>query len=103
MVAREEIYIDLMEELLAEPDRTHVFIDKVTGLAYKTMTIRKSIPILKSNTLDVAPGTNVIWDGKPWKVVNLGEHAISILSEGNLVELQKETFERMVCELRTYY
>ena len=98
MIAKGKIYVDLEEELLSEPQFTHVFIDKQTALAYKTMNSRKNIPMFKDHTLQVSPGTKVLWDGKPWTIVNLGERKISLSAEEGIVDVNKEQFYNMVCE-----
>ena len=101
MIARGEIFVDLEQELLSEPDFTHVFIDKQTALAYKTLTTRRNIPLFTDHTIEVAPGNKIIWDGNSWVIANLGEMMISLSSEeGKIVEIAKEQFFNMVCDRR---
>lgn len=77
------IYVDLLGEVIAEPERTHVFADEQTGLAYKVMTSRKSNDMLKTHSLDIAPGIIVAWNGVPWTIANIGENSISLRTEIN--------------------
>jgi len=98
LIAREKIYVDMEEEVLSEPEFTHVFIDEQTGSAYKTMISRKKSPMFEDHTLEVAPGVKVIWDGKLWTIANLGEKKISLLAEEGIVDVPKDQFFNMVCE-----
>lgn len=101
MVARGEIYVDMEQELLSEPDFTCVFIDKQTAYAYKTLTSRRNIPLFTDHTIEVTPGNKIIWDKNPWVIANLGEKNISLSSEeGKIIEIAKEQFFNMVSENR---
>lgn len=98
LIAREKIYVDLEEEVLSEPEFTHVFIDEQIASVYKTMITKKKSPMFEDYTLEVAPGVKVIWDGKPWTIANLGEKKISLLAEEGIVDVPKDQFYKMVCE-----
>ena len=100
MIARWKIFVDLEDELLTEPERTHVFADKETSLAYKVINSAKSIASLKTHMLEVAPGSKVLWDGCPWTIANLGDDNISLVSQGDITELSRKTFINLVCEQR---
>jgi len=102
MIARWKIFVDLEVELLTEPERTHVFADEQTSLAYKLMNSTKNIEMLKTHSLEVAPGTKVFWDGCPWTIANLGDDNISLVSQGNITELSRKTFTNLVCEQRIH-
>ncbi|WP_088227121.1 DDE-type integrase/transposase/recombinase [Desulfosporosinus sp. FKB] len=100
LIARSKIYINLEEEVLSEPEYTHVFIDEQTALAYKTMTYRKKSPMFEDHTLEIAPGVKVIWKGKLWTIINVGEKSISLLSEEDIIHIPKDQFYNMVSEGR---
>ena len=43
------------------------------------------------------PGERVSWDGAFWRIINVGDHIISLLSvSGALTELPRETFDRLL-------
>jgi len=100
LIARGELYVDLEEEVLGEPEFTHVFIDEQTALAYKTMTYHKKSPLFDDHTLEIAPGVKVVWEGKPWTIVNMGEKSISLLAEEDIIHVPKDQFFNMVSEGR---
>jgi transposase InsO family protein len=100
MIARKKIYVDIEDELLTEPERTHVFADEHTSLAYKVINSTQNNAMLKTHSLPVAPGAKVLWDGCPWTIANLGDENISLVSNGNITELSRKTFTNLVCEQR---
>lgn len=101
LLTRGKIYINLEQELLAEPQYTRVFIDEQTSLAYKTLAGSKNVPKIVDQTIEVAPGTKITWDGKPWVIVNLGDKFISIYHDDTgIIDIAKEQFFNLICENR---
>ncbi|MGC7871819.1 DDE-type integrase/transposase/recombinase [Desulfosporosinus sp. SYSU MS00001] len=100
MIARRQIYFDMENELLAEYDRAHLFNNEQVGITYRIMTSSKKEPVLKTHCVVVAPGSKVLWDGNPWTIINLGENNVSLVNEGNLLDLQRNVFINLVCEDR---
>jgi putative transposase len=102
LVATGKLYVNLSAAPLAqEPERVQVFRDRATAEA---LTIAVNAPATAGVALKVAsivtqPGSNVMWNGRILKIVNVGRTRISFLDEGNeLIELPQEHFE---AQLRT--
>lgn len=98
MVADELLYVRLDEDLLTEPERTHVFRDRLAADAYRIHLDSLAQPALPSlRTLVVAPGQSLVWDGKPWRILNVGDEDIFLDGEDRTMSsLRRETFEQMV-------
>lgn len=100
LIARGGLYFDIENELITEPQRVHVFCDEQIALAHKIMLSNQSESILKDHSFEVVPGAQVTWDGSLWSIVNLGEENISLISAGNIIEVPREIFFKLVCEER---
>ncbi len=102
LIAREQVYVDLRAAPLAEPGRVYIFRDSETARAYVLMR-ESSSPMDVGGTgyLDVAIGVSVVWDGRLWTIVNLGENQTTLLAEeGALVDLPRASFETLVKQNR---
>lgn len=98
LIAAEEIYVDMNAAPLPEPERVHVFSNETVAVAYSHVTeisVRSAADNLLSFDLSLA--TKVIWDGRPWDVLSVGETMVGLLA-GN--EMYKEVplvvFEELV-------
>jgi transposase InsO family protein len=102
LLARRGIYMDLRQELLTDPKGTHVFTDEQTAIAYDALTRNINIPKFSDHAIEVAPGTNIIWDGNLWIIINIGKENISIKNSesGFFTELSKEQFYSFIIDNR---
>lgn len=98
LIATEHVYVDVRAAPLAEPDRVRVFRNEEMARAYTVITGTSSQPPARnSRSVYVAAGTPVVWDGKCWTIVNLGETTTTLLADdGAVVELPNTTFEALV-------
>lgn len=90
MVAKGELFIDLETELLAEPIFTNVCRDELSSSVYRSQRrIRYDVPSVPLQQIALRPGTRIVWDGQPWRILNVGnaqvvledsQRAISTLS-----------------------
>lgn len=100
LLVMDHIYVDLSQQILAEYDYTQVFPDKQTADAYSYM--RSSAPsdgVPPPAYLSLHENATILWDGVPWKVLNVGvrqtsmmrlddeEHQIIHLPEDQLITL----------------
>jgi putative transposase len=99
LIASEQVYVDLSQAPLADPAHVHVFVDREQVVAYQTLSQSASFSSLfpDSSVRQILPGSLLWWDGKPWRVLNLGETAVSLLSpEKRVVDLLCHVFEDLV-------
>jgi putative transposase len=74
LIAQDQLYVDVYTVPLSEPERVHVFCDEETARAWAVTLAETELPS-RSNTLTVLvqAGAPVVWDGRPWTIVNVGE------------------------------
>ncbi len=96
LIVHKEIYVDLYAAPLAEPSHVHIFISKdlAPAIVYRARGPSPSISIAS-----VRNGSTINWDSRIWKVVNVGESKISMLSdEGKVLPFLVEQIESLICE-----
>ena len=100
LIAKELLYFNLYTFPLAEPKRARLFRDQDTANAYATMfELPFSPPSNNTGTVDVSVGTTVLWDNKPWLIVNVGETRVTLLAEDErqaVVELPSDRFYGLI-------
>jgi putative transposase len=101
LIATDQVYVDLSQTPLADPGHVHVFLDREQAEAY--VALRQSsvhmFPRTSSSAVSLTAGTLLWWDGKPWRVLNLGETMVSLLSpEKQLVDFPIEVFDTLLRE-----
>jgi len=101
LIATERVYVDLSQTPLADPQHVHVFLDREQAEAY--VPLRQSsvhmFPRTSSSAVTLTAGMLLWWDGKPWRVLNLGETMVSLLSpEKQLVDFPIEVFDALLRE-----
>lgn len=98
MIAADVLYADWRAAPLAEPTRVRVFLRPEFTTAINVDANRNPALVSPSK---IQCGTQVSWDGRLWSVLNLGDTAVSVLSEDQqLREIPVMTFETLVCEGR---
>jgi putative transposase len=101
LMATDQIYVDLSQTPLADPEHVHVFLDREQAQAY--VALRQSsvhlFPRSSSSAVALTAGTLLWWDGKPWRVLNLGETLVSLLSpDKHLVDFPLDVFDTLLRE-----
>jgi putative transposase len=98
LLASERLFADVHAAPLAEPEHVRVFRDAETARAHAVIaetTQQTAVDALRS--VRVAVGVPLLWDGKCWTIVNVGESAVALLAEdGAVVELLHATLETLV-------
>jgi putative transposase len=103
LIAFVEIYVDLQNDLLTEPENVRVFINQETAEAYSNISnlnqqnnVNNEIEF-KPNLVRLEPNAEIIWDGKGWKILNVGEKIITLVDEfENPNEIAINLFEKFV-------
>src|SRR5258708_2694593 len=97
LIATEQLYVDLSQRPLADPEQVQIFVDREQATAYTTLN--KSLWHLfpGSSSRSLVPGTQLWWDGKLWRTLNLGETTVTLLAPENyLVDLPVEVFDDLL-------
>jgi putative transposase len=99
LIARNQLYADLKAAPLVEPEHVFVYPDQPTAEAQallKTSRLRATDRDKGERWMSPLPpttGTQVLWDGKLWQIVNLGQTMATLRSEeGSLTDLSREYF-----------
>ena len=100
LIATEHVYVDLSQTPLADPHQAQVFLDREQAAAY--VALRQSAVPLFPQALSpcmLTAGTLLWWDGKPWRVLNLGETTVTLLApEKQLLDLPSEVFDTLLLQ-----
>lgn len=102
LIAFERIYVDLQTHLLPDPEKVNVFVDKETAKAYSIITVPNQNPTfpqshLKSSAVKLKSNSEILWDGRGWKILNVGEFNITLINEADEpLQIQKKVFEGFV-------
>src|SRR6266581_7489388 len=101
LIITDQLYVDLSQTPLADSHHVHVFLDREQAAAYVALC-QSSVhmfPRTSSSAVSLTAGTLLWWDGKPWRVLNLGETMISLLSpEKQLVDFPIDVFDTLLRE-----
>jgi putative transposase len=98
MIADNILFFRMEDNLLTEPERTLIFHTRVAMEAYRCHLDSQAEPTLPSlRTLTVAPGQSMLWDGRVWRILNVGDEDIFIEDSENVItSLRRESFEQLV-------
>lgn len=97
LLGQKQLYFDIYKHIIAEPDTVRIFLDKEQAKAYENIIIYNKRPIFSLDVLDVQVGSEIIWDGKIWTIINNGMEYISLLSsDGQALDLPKDLLVKYV-------
>lgn len=100
MIATGQLYADLRASPLAEPEQVFIFrdIEEATAHALVQSHIVARTD-LQANCVVINAGVHILWDGRPWTIVNRGTEQTALLSaQGDLIQLPNSAIERLVRE-----
>lgn len=98
MIATHHVYIDLHAAPLAEPSRVEIYGSAEAASAGRTNSSEKTQFISLSR---LQYGSTFIWDARLWRVINVGDTSIGLLSEGReMAELPIDAFDTLVQQKR---
>jgi transposase InsO family protein len=96
LIARDQLFVDLRAARLSEPTTVKVFSDTAAAEVARQPRLPSTVPGGAAGFI-MAPGTLVAWDAKPWRIVNVGATAVSLLGDGqSLSELPAGVFQELV-------
>jgi len=91
MVGANILYVNLHAAPLAEPSRVLVYASPEAAGRSKPSGAPSPVP---SSPANLHCGNTLLWDGRPWKVVNVGNTSVGLLSEDRkLTELPMTALE----------
>jgi len=98
LLVTNQIFIDLCAALLVDPDQVYVFLDQETAFAYSQITrLRPPSPADGMSSFEYAMGMELSWDGRQWRVINLGQSKVSLLDDQDgCRELPLSIFDELV-------
>jgi putative transposase len=102
MIALGELYVDLNRCRLVETDRIRVFSNQQTAEAFsRVVDGAEATTASRVGPLECAVGRPLHWDGRMWKIVNMGDERIGLLGEGQaFTELPFAALEALAREGR---
>nr|WP_249226144.1 TnsA endonuclease N-terminal domain-containing protein [Oceanobacillus jordanicus] len=96
-IINSDIYVDLKESALAEPDSIKVFLHKEHEEMYiNLISCEKDLPSPLKISFDI--GTKILWDNYIWTLINIGDNNVSLSSEDKYNEVSRELFDKLVRE-----
>lgn len=98
MIADGVLYTRLEKDLLTEPERALVFRDKISADAYRLHLASQTETTLPSlRTLTIAAGQSLLWDGRVWRILNVGDQNVFLEDEERVItSIGRKIFELMV-------
>jgi transposase InsO family protein len=100
LLAQEALYVDVYAAPLAEPERVHLFSDEETAHAWAAMLTSPSQEFSDSSrSISLQAGSPLVWDGRPWTILNTGARAVAMLApDGTLIEVPNDRFLALVSQ-----
>lgn len=98
MITDGVLYARLDQDLLTEPERAYVFRDQEAAEAYRLHLASQSPTSLPSlRTLTIAAGQSLQWDGRLWRILNVGDQDVFLEDEEKVIStIGRKAFEQMI-------
>lgn len=98
MVADGLLHADLDRDLLAEPELTMLFRGRQSAEVYRIHLESNRLPAVSAlRPIQMAVGQSLIWDGKPWRILNVGDEDVFMEDTEKVISsLRKSVLEQMV-------
>lgn len=101
LIASEDIYVDLHSAPIPEIEKIHIFRTKAAAESWSAMFTKSSTSSSFSNphTVSTEPNTPVLYDGRPWTILQTGKSDTQLLSpDKKLIKIPNERFQALVAE-----
>lgn len=101
LLAKRTIHFDWSAAPLVEPERVHIFADEQASVQFSAAAKRDRMSV---GLINLRANGQLDWDGKPWKILNVGNNNVSLLGEGNqFTELPGLVVEDLIRQGRLLY
>ena len=96
MIATERLYVNLRTAPIAEPERVQVFLNKEIAIAVQRTEATPTTMPPRPTTITLRPGQQVNWDGRTWRIINVGDTVVCLMNDGrNLTEFPRSAVDRL--------
>ena len=96
LIAFAVLYTDLEAVAFADTDRVRLFSDEVTAAAYQRLSVTAQ-NAERPRAIPLEAGTAITWDGRLWRIVNVGRTCIALAGDrAEVVDVPHATFEQLV-------
>jgi putative transposase len=97
-IAIAEAVVDLAEFPLVDHDRTVVYLDESTRVSHQISltAVSKASQWLISSSTDLKAGGALDWDGRRWRILNIGSTQVTLLGGDQLQDLDRNLFDRLI-------
>lgn len=98
MVVTDQLYVDLRAVPLVQHHQVHLYSDRETYDSYRPNSRpQPAVPMNPRGPAPLVANTRLIWDGRPWTLVNLGETTTTLLPEvGQPLQLPSAFFLQLL-------
>ena len=98
LIAYGLLFVDLEHELLSEPGFTNVCADHLSAQIYQHQRRGANTQaVVPLHSILLASGTSIVWDGSPWKLLNVGATDVFLEDENrDITNLRLDTFQSLV-------
>jgi putative transposase len=101
LIALDHLFVDLHAAPLGDHFRTRLYLDQAQAVAHATLGPRPSSFLQDGSAIPSAAAlsthTRLLWDGRVWTLVNLGETTTTLLPEvGEPIQLASSFFLRLL-------
>jgi putative transposase len=98
LLVTNEVFIDLCAVPLIDPVNVRVFLDQDAAFAHSQITkLRPPSPADGMSSFEMNVGMELSWDGKRWRIINIGHSRISLLDDqDHCRELPQSVFDELV-------
>lgn len=101
LLAKRAIHFDWSAAPVIEPSQVRVFADEHAALQFSAAAKRDRMGV---GLIKLQANGQLDWDGKPWKILNVGSNNVSLLGEGNrFTELPGLVVEDLIRQGRLLY
>jgi putative transposase len=100
LLAKKIIHFDWSAAPIVEPARVHVFADAAAATQFNAAANRDAV---STGLINLRVNGQLDWDGKPWKILNVGNHNVSLLAGDEFVDLPAIVVEKLIREGRLHY
>jgi putative transposase len=97
-IASHALYVDLSTYRLTEPEHAPLFLNWKAALAHHSSNQRADDLGIEAHPGVIEQGSQILWDGKPWRIA-VGQTELTLVcAEGKPIPLSRAAFESLVKE-----
>lgn len=89
------IFVNLNDAALAEPESIKVFLHKEHAEMFMNL-INCDKAMNSPSIISFEVGTKILWDNYIWEIINTGDTTVSLISEGKYNEVSRELFNKLL-------